>query len=92
MPKIRPPKCTITLQNDKYVIIRYTNNVGKVTFTVSTGLVATPDTLKAVVAENSAFVEKMESIILEMHQAAVPAKAIRQRIRDTFKFAAYVTE
>jgi len=92
MPKIRPPKCTITLQNDKYVIIRYTNNVGKVTFTVSTGLVATPDTLKAVVAENSAFVEKMESIILEMHQAAAPVAAIRQRIKDTFKFAAYVTE
>ena len=90
--KLRPPKIAYFLQAGKYYILKYVNEHGKTTFTMSTGLITSREELPAFKEQNAEYLQQLSKYVLDGHAAGMTGAAIREQIGKAYKWQAYATE
>ena len=90
--KNRPPKVVFFLQSGKYYVLKFVNNHGKTTFTMSTGLITSREDLPAFKEQNAEYLQQLAKMVLDGHAAGMTGAAIREKIGKAYKWQAYATE
>ena len=90
--KLRTPKITYFLQQGKYYILKYINEHGKVSFSMSTGLITSREELPHFKEQNAEYLQQLAKMVLDGHAAGMTGAAIREQIGKAYKWQAYATE
>ena len=89
--KLRAPKVTYFLQQGKYYILKYVNEHGKVSFSMSSGLITSREELPAFKAQNAEYLQQLAKMVLDGHAAGMTGAAIREQVGKAFSWQAYAT-